>query len=371
MGPTDVPSVSTKEPNTMLSNAEILARLDAIPRVPLSHLPTPFEPMKGLSARLNGVSVFIKRDDQTGLAFGGKKARKLEHIMADVLASGADSVLTWAGVQSNWCRQVAAACAREGLRAVLVLLKKPGMPLGEEGNLLLDRIFNADITVVEAPEGKSFLELENVFSLLEPTLERVKGTGGRPYLAPVGGSLLEGDMTRPLGALGYVRAFAELLEQAQEADHMPDTVLLATGSAGTQAGLLAGAKLLSPGTRVVGISVAGSAAAVSGYVQTVADATLQELGSGERVTEDDVLVLDNYLGEGYGVLNDRVSEAVGIVAREDGVLLDPVYTGKSMAGLLDLNSRGFFRDGERVVFLHTGGTPALFPYGEGLLSRLP
>ena len=352
----------------MTTPRELLARLDAIPRTPLSHLPTPLEEMKGVSLRLEGVNLYVKRDDQTGLAFGGNKARKLEHIMADVVARGADSVVTWAGVQSNWCRQVAAACARLGIRPVLVLLKKPGMPLEEDGNLLLDRLFNAEIRVVDAPEGKSFLELENVKELVEPVMEEERAAGRMPYLAPVGGSLLEGDMLRPLGALGYVRAFAEIMEQASAMGFIPDTVLLATGSAGTQAGLLVGAKILSPSTRVVGISVAGSAADVSGYVKSIAEATLNEVAAPGPVNDDEVVVLDDYLAEGYGVLNAQITQAIGMVAREEGLLLDPVYTGKSMAGLLDLAGKGFFRDGERVVFIHTGGTPAIFPYREGLLE---
>jgi len=352
----------------MTTPRELLARLDAIPRIPLSHLPTPLEEMKGVSRKLEGVTLYVKRDDQTGLAFGGNKARKLEHLMADVVARGADSVVTWAGVQSNWCRQVAAACARLGIRPVLVLLRKPGIPLEEDGNLLLDRLFNAEIRVVDAPEGKSFLELENVKELVQPVMEEERAAGRTPYLAPVGGSLLEGDMIRPLGALGYVRAFAEIMEQASDMGFTPDTVLLATGSAGTQAGLLVGAKILSPSTRVVGISVAGSTEDVSGYVKSIAAATLDELDAPGPVMDDEVVVLDDYLAEGYGVLNDQITQAIGLVAREEGLLLDPVYTGKSMAGLLDLAGKGFFQDGEKVVFIHTGGTPAIFPYREGLLQ---
>lgn len=352
----------------MMTPEELLARLDEIPRLPLAHLPTPLEEMKAVSHRVPGISVFIKRDDQTGLAFGGNKARKLEHIMADVLASGADSLVTWAGVQSNWCRQVAAACAKVGIRAILVLLKKKGMPVGVDGNLLLDRLFDADIRVVEAPEGRSFLELENVREYLDPVMAEEKAAGRKAYLAPVGGSLMEGDMVRPLGALGYVRAFAELYAQTADRGFIPHSIVLATGSAGTQAGLLAAAKALLSGTRVVGVSVAGSSADVSRHVREITDATLQELGVDERTSEEEVVVLDDYLGEGYGVLNLQVTEAVGFVAREEGILLDPVYTGKSLGALLDLGGRGFFPAGARVVFLHTGGTPALFPYRDGLLQ---
>jgi 1-aminocyclopropane-1-carboxylate deaminase/D-cysteine desulfhydrase-like pyridoxal-dependent ACC family enzyme len=258
-----------------------------------------------------------------------------------------------------------------GLRSVLVLLKKPGMPVGEDGNLLLDRILDADVRVVEATESRSFLELENVREYVDPVVEEERSTGRTAYLAPVGGSLMEGDMTRPLGALGYVRGFLELFQQARERGVTLDSVVLATGSAGTQAGLLVGARLLSPATRIVGISVAAPAVDVARYVTTIANATLSELGEGTSVTEGDVVVLDQYIGEGYGVMNQGVTDALGLMAREEGVLLDPVYTGKAMAGLMDLVGKGYFRDGEKVVFLHTGGTPALFPYRDQILDMLP
>jgi L-cysteate sulfo-lyase len=340
----------------MLTPSELASRLETFPRVLLAHLPTPLEALPRLSERFPGASFFLKRDDQTGLAFGGNKARKLEFILGDVKARGADSLVTWAGVQSNWCRQVAAAAARMDIRSVLVLLKKPGMPLGEDGNLLLDRILGAEVRVVEATGSKSFLELENVRNHVGPVVEGERKRGRRPYLAPVGGSLMEGDMTRPLGALGYVLGFMELFEQAREQGLTLGTVVLATGSAGTQAGLLV---------------VAAPSAAITAYVRTIANATLAELGEEISVDEEEVIVTDDYLGEGYGIINQAVVNAVGFLAREEGVLLDPVYTGKAMAGTMDLAAKGFFPSGEQVVFLHTGGTPALFPYRGDILENLP
>lgn len=355
----------------MLTIPDVLSRLDSFPRISLAHLPTPLEKLEKLSERLGSLSVHVKRDDQTGLAFGGNKARKLEPILGEVLETGADTVVTWAGIQSNWCRQVAAGAARAGLRSVLVLLQKAGMPVGEDGNLLLDRILGAEVHVVEAGGGGSFLELRNVRAYVEPVVEAVRKTGRIPYLAPVGGSLQEGDMTRPLGALGYVRGFAELLLQSRENGFEPDTVVLATGSAGTQAGLLVGATLLCPKTRVVGISVAGPAADVSGYVKKIGEATLRELGEEAVLDSSEIIVLDDYIGAGYGVMNQGVSDALALLAREEGLLLDPVYTGKAMAGFLDLAAGGHFGRGEEVVFLHTGGTPALFPYRDEILGTLP
>jgi D-cysteine desulfhydrase family pyridoxal phosphate-dependent enzyme len=353
----------------MITIHELRDRIARFPRVHLAHLPTPLESLQGLSSRLEGPSVFVKRDDQTGLAFGGNKARKLEFIMADAVDQGADSVVTWAGVQSNWCRQVAASAARIGKRAVLVLLKRPGLPAAEDGNLLIDRIFRADIRLKEASGEKGFLQFENVREFVQPVLDEEESAGRSTYLAPIGGSLLEGSMRGPLGALGYAAAFAELLAQTQTLGFTPDSVVLATGSAGTQAGLLAGAKLLSPETRIVGISVAGSSHDISGYVEDITQAVLDEIGDGEKVSEGEVIVLDEYLGEGYGILNQAIVDAVELMAREEGILLDPVYTGKAMSGFLDLAGKGYFGR-ENVVFLHTGGTPALFPYRDGILDGL-
>ena len=344
--------------------------LASFPRIRLTHLPTALEPMDSLSRELGGVRLHIKRDDQTGLAFGGNKARKLEFIMADVLRKNADTVVTWAGVQSNWCRQTAAASARLGLRSVLVLVKKPGSTIVSDGNLLIDQVFGAEIRVVE-PEGeRNFLELEGVEDLVSPVVEEEQAAGRQVYLAPVGGSIPEGSMDIPLGALGYVEAFVELFEQTQGLGVPLDTVVLATGSAGTQAGLLVGAKLVSPQTRVVGISVAGEATQVGQYVRDIADRVLEEMGSPERVAEGEVVVLDDYLGEGYGMMNQGVADAIRITARQEGVLLDPVYTGKAMSGLIDLVRVGKVDTGESVVFLHTGGTPALFPYREEIVSLI-
>ncbi|HSW30603.1 MAG TPA: D-cysteine desulfhydrase family protein [Longimicrobiales bacterium] len=352
----------------MLTPEALKERLDAFDRVALTHLPTPLEELPALSRRVGTLSLLVKRDDQTGLAFGGNKARKLELIMADALRQGADTVVTWAGVQSNWCRQTAAAAARLGLRCVLILVKKPGVPVCHDGNLLLDEILGADVRVVDAVPGRSFLELAPMADLVEPVVEEQRRAGRTPYLAPIGGSLTEGSMSAPLGALAYVRAFLELYLQAAERGVAVDAVVHATGSASTQAGLLVGAKLVAPATRIVGISVAADRKTVAGYVEAIAGQTLAALGVQGGVDAGDVIVLDEYLAEGYGVLNDPVRNAVSLMAREEGILLDPVYTGKAMAGLLDLAGRGFFREGESVVFLHTGGTPALFPYREGLLS---
>jgi L-cysteate sulfo-lyase len=328
----------------------------------LAHLPTPLHRLDNLSHRFEPLNLFVKRDDQTGLAFGGNKARKLDYIMAEAMRQGADSIVTWGGVQSNWCRQVAAAAAKLGLRAVLILFKGPKSPEGDDGNLLLDRMFEAEIRVVDATGIENMLELESVRHVVEPVAAELKSNGLTPYIAPIGGSLVEGSMQGPWGALGYLEAFIEIKEQADQLGVQIDSVVLATGSAGTQAGLLVGANLLSPHTKVIGITVYGDSTTVSRYVRSIAEQAIEHLGVVLQVKDEDIIVFDEYLGEGYGVFNSSVGDAIALFARSEGLLLDPVYTGKSAAGMLDLMGRGYFSPGENILFMHTGGTPVLFPY---------
>jgi D-cysteine desulfhydrase family pyridoxal phosphate-dependent enzyme len=344
--------------------------LDQHPQVVIAHLPTPFYKLERLTKHFEKFNLFVKRDDQTGLAFGGNKARKLNYIMADVVQQGADCIVTWAGVQSNWCRQVAAAAAQLGLRTVLVLLKSPTSPEGEDGNLLIDHIFDADIRVIDATTVGNMLELEGVRLAVDPVVEDLRSQGYTPYVAPIGGSLVEGSMQGPWGALGYVEGFVEIAEQAAALGVHIDSVVLPTGSAGTQAGLLVGAKLLSPDTRIVGITVAGGQAMVSGYVRSIAQQTGDALGVSLDIADDDVIVLEDYLGEGYGIFSDDIGNAIHLFARTEGLLLDPVYTGKAATGMVDLMAKNYFTEGETILFLHTGGTPALFPYRAPILEHL-
>ncbi len=339
-------------------------------RIALSDLPTRFEKLENLSQSFAPFSIYVKRDDQTGLAFGGNKARKLDFIMADVLRQGADCVVTWAGVQSNWCRSVAAAASRLGIKTFLVLLKGPTSPEGDDGNLLLDRVFNADIQIVDGTGIEDMLELTSVEQFVAPVVDDLKDRGHKPYLMPIGGSMVEGSMPQPWGALGYIEAFVEIVEQAANVGARVDSIVLASGSGGTQAGLIAGAKLLAPHTRVLGVSVYATAEKVKGYILPVANGALELLGSKARVEPEDVLVVDEYLGDGYGVFNERVGDAIRLLAVGEGLLLDPVYTGKSMGALLDLIDKGYFQEGENILFLHTGGTPALFPYRTEILDHI-
>lgn len=339
--------------------------IEAFPRIKIAHLPTPLEEAKALSAFLGGPRIFIKRDDQTGLAFGGNKGRKLDYIMADVLKKKSDVIVTWAGVQSNWCRSVAAAARKFGIKPILVLSKRPGLPFEYDGNLLLDFILDADIRIMEGEGGKAPKE-EDVMATINAIVDDERNRGRNPYLAPVGGSAVGGSMTEPLGAISYANAFLEILKQAREQKIKIDAIIHASGSGSTQAGLAVAAKALGSTTKIIGISVSGKKDDMVKEVQEITQATAKALRLNMSVTSEDIIVLDDYVGEGYGKLNQETANAIRVTAQTEGLLLDPVYTGKAMAGMIDLIRDGYFKKGETVVFLHTGGTPALFPYREEL-----
>jgi D-cysteine desulfhydrase family pyridoxal phosphate-dependent enzyme len=342
--------------------------LRALPRRRLAALPTPLDPLEKLSDML-GIQLSVKRDDLTGLGMGGNKVRKLEYVIADALAQGADTVITWAGVQSNWCRQTAAAARKCGLNPILVLFRRPGLPAAIDGNLLLDRLLGADVRLVDLGE-RPMMEFEGVRDIIEEVAEGVRKAGHKPYIAPIGASLTCGSMTRPLGAVAYAQAMSELLQQAGRA---PGSIVLATGSGSMQAGLLAGARLLCPGARVVGISVGDDAQTMRKWVQDIAAETMSFFyphGGAPGIRGEDVIVFDEYAGSGYGVLERPASETIRLAGETEGLLLDPVYTAKAFTGLVDLVYKGYFRRGEDVIFVHSGGTPALFVYREKLLEHL-
>ncbi|MFZ0214102.1 MAG: D-cysteine desulfhydrase family protein [Candidatus Acidiferrales bacterium] len=360
-------------PDNVFSHDSLRAILEAYPRCRLAHLPTPLQRLERLSARYD-VNLLIKRDDETGLAFGGNKARKLDFLMADVLEQGARSVISWAGVQSNWCRQLAAACCHLGIRPVLLLFKRNGLPSELDGNLLLDLICDADVHVVDLDCSRKMMEISGVSDLVLELADREMRAGRKPYIAPIGASLTEGNMLRPLGAIAYVNAFQELLEQAEAEKIHIDAVVFATGSGSTHAGLVAGAQLLSPGTRIVGISVSESRKDMARITRPIVEQTFFEFGRGEKSARpfdpNNLIIFDEYLGEGYGIPNVATIEAIRLVGKTEGILLDPVYTGRAFVGLLDLIERGYFHPGENIVFLHTGGTPTIFPYREAFRKHL-
>jgi D-cysteine desulfhydrase family pyridoxal phosphate-dependent enzyme len=324
--------------------------------------------MTNLEKELGGPELYLKRDDLTGLAFGGNKSRKLEFIIPDVREKGADVIITWASVQSNWCLQTAAAARKFGITPVLILFKTYELPDEYDGNLLLDYILDADIKIREAEYGK-VVDQADVDEVLEQVIMEVKEWGHTPYVAPIGGSIVGGSMDKPLGAIGYVNAFAEMLEQTECLGFRPDYVVHATGSGGTQAGLVFGAKALSPKTKVLGVSVSEEKESFSKDVLSIAKDTEKAFGLDLSISEDDVIVFDEYLEEGYGVVTESVSDVVRLVSMREGVFLDPVYTGKAMVALFDLVKKEYIPKDAKVVFFHTGGTAALFP-NKGKLTSL-
>ncbi len=343
------------------SSEPLQTALNAFPRARFAFLPTPLEKLERLSREL-AINLYCKRDDQTGLAFGGNKTRKLEFVMGDVLARRADTVITWAGVQSNWCRQLAAAANKCGVRPILVLFKRAGLPSEFDGNLLLDSLLGADIRLIDLASGRKMMEFESLRDILEGIADEQRSAGRNPYIAPIGGSMVEASMKAPLGAFGYIQAMLELREQADAAGLHIDFIIVPTGSAGTHAGLLAGAAVVCPDAKVIAISVGDDRAIMSQWAKQIANQALEALGQLTSVHEDAVIVRDEYYGQGYGLLTPQTVAAIRRVAGTEGLLLDPVYTGKAMAGLLDLVQTGEIAQGSNVVFVHTGGTPALFPY---------
>jgi D-cysteine desulfhydrase family pyridoxal phosphate-dependent enzyme len=312
--------------------------MKAIARLDIAHLPTPIERLLRLSEHLGGPEIFIKRDDQTGLATGGNKTRKLEYLLAEARGKGASTLITTGAVQSNHCRQTAAAAAKSGFDCILVLTGE--QPEKVSGNLLLDYLFGAEI--VWTSREKREVTLQRVFS-------KALGAGRQPYLVPYGGS-------NPTGASAYAFAMKEMMEQGIAADW----IIFASSSGGTQAGMVVGAHLFGFQGQVLGISVDEPADVLQARVAELASGVADFLGEGLSYTPQDIRVNADYLGGGYGVVSDLDRESIRLFARYEGILLDPVYTGRSAGGMIDLIRKGFFSPQDRVLFWHTGGLPALF-----------
>jgi D-cysteine desulfhydrase len=305
--------------------------------------------MPRLSEVLGGPRLLVKRDDQTGLATGGNKARKLEFLVAEAMQKGADTIITTGAVQSNHARQTAAAAVKFGLRCCLVLGGES--PNRWTGNLLLDELVGAEIRWAGERDRSQ---------VMGEVAEEMTRAGCQPYIVPVGGS-------NPLGAAGYVEAMVELVAQLAERDLQVERVILPTGSGGTQAGLVVGAKALGLAGRIEGISVSATQDVLKARLEELVTETTASLGLDLSFTSDDIIVHDAYLGEGYAKMGPPEREAIRLSARTEGLLLDPVYTGRALAGLMDLIRRGVFGKGETILFWHTGGTPALFAYADELL----
>lgn len=310
-----------------------------LPRLEFAHLPTPVEALPRVSAGLRGQTLFVKRDDQTGLAFGGNKTRKLEFLVAEALAQGADRLVSTGAAQSNHCRQTAAAAARYGLACTLVLTGEP--PERPSANLLLDNLFDADIVWVTDRADRD--------RVLDETVAALKKAGGKPYLVPYGGS-------SPVGAAAYVFAMQEFISQNVDVDW----IVFASSSGGTQAGLALGARLFGFRGQVLGISIDEPASRLRARVAALANRTAALLEADITLSPHDILVNDAFNAAGYGVFTDLERHAVRQFASLEGLLLDPVYTGRAAGGLLALVEQGFFAPQDRILFWHTGGTPGLF-----------
>ena len=353
-----------------LFNVSVLKeKLAKFPRIHLVHLPTPFKKLENLSAELGGPEIYIKREDLTGLAFGGNKSRKLEFIIPDVLNKKADVIITWASLQSNWCLQTAAAAKKFGIQPILILFKTYELPAEYDGNLLLDYILGADIRIRDAEKGK-IVKTEDALAAAEEVAREVRKSGHSPYVVSVGGSLPLGSMDIPLGAISYADAFREMFEQALAFGFEADYVVHSTGSGGTQAGLVVGAKTLSEKTKIIGISVSDKKESFGRDVLKIARAAERALSLKTQTEASDVIVFDEYIKDGYGVVNKEVADIIRLVFIREGIVLDPVYTSKAMVALVDLIKKGFFKRSDKVVFFHTGGTPALFPNKHKLVEFL-
>jgi D-cysteine desulfhydrase len=322
------------------------------PRLRFAHLPTPIEEMPRLSDVLGGPRLLIKRDDQTGLAFGGNKTRKLEFLVAEAREQGVKTLISGGAMQSNHCRQTAAAAARFGFECILVLTGE--MPEKPSANLLLDELFGAKIVAVPDRKDRD--------RILQETFDNAVAQGKKPYLVPYGGS-------SPTGALGYAFAVEELVNQMRAPSFSKtrssesgslDYIIFGTSSGGTHAGLVLGQRVFGFKGKVLGISIDESEDWLKSHVSKLASDASEKLGERIEFTPADVMATADYCGAGYGVLTDAEREAVRLFAKYEGLLLDPVYTGRAAAGMIDLIRRGFFKKDETVLFWHTGGQPALF-----------
>ena len=308
-------------------------------RLNFAHLPTRVEELPRLSEFLGGPRLLIKRDDQTGLAFGGNKTRKLEFLVAEAQAQDAKMLISAGAIQSNHCRQTAAAAARFGFECILVLTGD--LPAQPSANLLLDEMFGVEIVNVTDRADRD--------RILQETFDKATQAGKKPYLVPYGGS-------SPVGALGYAYAVEELVKQNVKADW----IVFGTSSGGTHAGLTLGKRIYNFEGKVLGISIDEPETWLKTHVSALASDASGLLGDRIEFSPEDIIATDAYCKAGYGVLTDAEREAVKLFAKYEGMLLDPVYTGRAAAGMIDLIRKGFFKRDETVLFWHTGGQPALF-----------
>jgi len=328
--------------------------LDSFPREPFLFGPSPVHPLDRLTAHLGGARLWAKRDDcNSGLAYGGNKTRKLEYLVADALAKGCDTLVSIGGVQSNHTRQVAATAAHTGLGCVLVQeswVDWPDVVYDRVGNIQLSRIMGADVRLVEAGFGIGFKES------WEQALTDVEAAGGKPYPIPAGASDHE------LGGLGFARWAQELAEQERELGVFFDTVIVCSVTGSTQAGMIAGFAAQETERRVIGIDASARPAETHEQVARIARRTAELIDVGRELRDDEIVLDDRYHAGTYGIPDEQTLEAISTAGRLEGMITDTVYEGKSMAGMIDLVSRGEIENGSNVLYAHLGGQPALSAY---------
>jgi L-cysteate sulfo-lyase len=325
--------------------------LSRFPRLHFAHLPTPLEPMERISRALGGPNLWIKRDDCTGLSSGGNKTRKLEFLMADAVEHKADTIVTQGATQSNHARQTTAIAAKLGMECHILLEDRTGYEdpaYVYNGNVLLDQLHGATISGRPADTDMN--------AAMEELAQILRDDGKKPYIIPGGGS-------NEIGALGYVNAAIELTTQANDRSLRIDHLVHATGSSGTQAGLVLGMEGMNTGIPVYGVGVRAPKQKQEEMIYSLAQRTAEYMGlNPDVVARDKVVANSDYVGDGYGLPTSAMVEAVKMMAQYEGILLDPVYSGKGFSGLIDLIRKGHFKQGENVVFLHTGGSISLFGY---------
>ena len=340
-------------------------------RFPLAFLPTPLEYVKKLSDHFGGPNIFIKRDDLTGLAFGGNKTRKLEYIISDMKKRGIDTVVTTAGIQSNWARQTAAAARKADMKAVLILRTAQfPVPTSYDGNLLLDYLLDADVRVIKAPLNSEMLT-ESADDDLFQVAEEYRKKGFNPEVINITDTPLKigkfgipisgGD--GPVSTIGYVKAAEEIINQMTQLQKKIDYVVITTGLGGSYSGVLLGLKANGKKTKVIGIDCGAftKSDAINAIIKS-GNGAAKILNLQCTLTPKDVDIHTEYNCGGYGKTSKQLIDIIKQVAKIEGILLDPVYTGKGMFGLISLINAGYFKKSDNVVFIHTGGLPSLFPY---------
>jgi 1-aminocyclopropane-1-carboxylate deaminase len=334
--------------------SDALARLAAIERVPLLLGPSPIHRLERLTSHLGGASLWAKREDcNSGLAYGGNKTRKLEYLVADALAKGCDTLVSIGGVQSNHTRQVAAVAARLGLRAVLLQeswVQWPDVVYDRVGNIQLSRIMGADVRLVHAGFGIGFKES------WESAIAELEAQGARPYAIPAGAS------DHDLGGLGFARWAQEVAEQERELGVVFDTIIVCSVTGSTQAGMIAGFAAHDRERRIIGIDASAKPAETRAQIARIAQRTGRLLELDRTLTVDDVILDERYHAGTYGIPDEQTLEAIRLAGRLEGMLTDPVYEGKSMAGMIDLVANGEIDVGSNVLYAHLGGQPALSAY---------